>query len=307
MRRPFSPAASTSRPAESPGGLVNTEPAFGPPGWLLPPPAHDLGDQRLGRGRGRPGAARARPDDHLGGAERRVAVAEGELAAGHATRPRRVPRSTTADPTQHGGDVRAVAAGVHAHRAADRARHPDRPLEAVRPAAADRRATTGRLAAPPAHAPRSPSIVDRVEAVAQHARPRRRSRRRPPAGSSPARAPAPATPRRRARRRSTAARSSSSAGVDEQRGRARPRGRWSARPSGTSRAARAPSSRGRRRRRRPPAIGRVTGAPLTAAVERGHDLVGQRREVAGAEGQAQVAGTQHRAHVGDAARRGAGT
>ena len=32
-RRPLQPAASMSRPAESPGGLVNTEPAFCPPGW----------------------------------------------------------------------------------------------------------------------------------------------------------------------------------------------------------------------------------------------------------------------------------
>ena len=33
MRKPFSPAASMSRPAESPAGLVNTEPALDPPGW----------------------------------------------------------------------------------------------------------------------------------------------------------------------------------------------------------------------------------------------------------------------------------
>ena len=33
MRRPLQPLASMSRPAASPGGLVNTEPAFWPPGW----------------------------------------------------------------------------------------------------------------------------------------------------------------------------------------------------------------------------------------------------------------------------------
>ena len=33
-RSPLAPAASTSRPAESPGGLVKTDPAFGPPGWF---------------------------------------------------------------------------------------------------------------------------------------------------------------------------------------------------------------------------------------------------------------------------------
>ncbi len=32
-RKPFKPAASMSRPAESPSGLVNTEPALEPPGW----------------------------------------------------------------------------------------------------------------------------------------------------------------------------------------------------------------------------------------------------------------------------------
>ena len=34
MRSPFAPARSMRRPAESPGGLVNTEPAFEPPGWF---------------------------------------------------------------------------------------------------------------------------------------------------------------------------------------------------------------------------------------------------------------------------------
>ena len=32
-RKPFSPAASISRPAESSSGLVKTEPALEPPGW----------------------------------------------------------------------------------------------------------------------------------------------------------------------------------------------------------------------------------------------------------------------------------
>ena len=32
-RRPLSPSESMSRPAESPGGLANTEPALEPPGW----------------------------------------------------------------------------------------------------------------------------------------------------------------------------------------------------------------------------------------------------------------------------------
>ena len=70
IRRPLHPAASMSRPAESPGGLVNTDPAFGPPGWLLAPPAHDLGE--LGARRGPvAGRERERGVDHDAASARR--------------------------------------------------------------------------------------------------------------------------------------------------------------------------------------------------------------------------------------------
>ena len=40
-RKPLRPASSMRRPAESPSGFVNTEPAFCPPGWFAAAPAHD--------------------------------------------------------------------------------------------------------------------------------------------------------------------------------------------------------------------------------------------------------------------------
>ena len=59
--QPLQPAASTSRPAESPAGFVNTDPAFGPAGLVLTAPADDLG-HGLPRPRpGRPARARTRP------------------------------------------------------------------------------------------------------------------------------------------------------------------------------------------------------------------------------------------------------
>ena len=46
IRKPFNPQASISRPAESPGGLVNTDPALLPARLVGPPPADDLVDGR---------------------------------------------------------------------------------------------------------------------------------------------------------------------------------------------------------------------------------------------------------------------
>ncbi len=47
-RSPLQPAASIRRPALSPSGLVNTDPAFCPAGLVVAAPAHDLGELRLG-------------------------------------------------------------------------------------------------------------------------------------------------------------------------------------------------------------------------------------------------------------------
>ena len=44
IRAPLQPAASIRRPAESPGGFVNTEPGVLTAGLVLAPPAHDLVD-----------------------------------------------------------------------------------------------------------------------------------------------------------------------------------------------------------------------------------------------------------------------
>ena len=55
-----------SRPAESPGGLVNTEPAFAPPGWFSRRQRTISAISASRRGRGRRPRARARPTPRPG-------------------------------------------------------------------------------------------------------------------------------------------------------------------------------------------------------------------------------------------------
>ena len=82
--------------------------------------------------------------------EGRAAEAEGEPVAA-TSHPPRVARSRTRTLTRRGGDVGAVAAGVHAHRAAHRARaRPTAHSSPVSPAAAVWRASTGSRTAAPA-------------------------------------------------------------------------------------------------------------------------------------------------------------
>ena len=101
---------------------------------VLPAPPHDLGDLGLA------GGAVARRERQLGPHDeraRRRSTSRGSGGPGPTrarSHPRRPARSTHADPRQAGGHVRAVPAGVHAHRAADRAGHADRPLEPGQPA-----------------------------------------------------------------------------------------------------------------------------------------------------------------------------
>ena len=130
-RRPLQPAASIRRPAESPGGLVNTEPALWPPGWLARRHRTISASCGLAGAASRPGGGEARPRPRPGTRPiDECAVAEVERGA-------RAPSTILpgrevddADPCEHRGHVRAVAAGVHPHRAADRAGHADGPLEA---------------------------------------------------------------------------------------------------------------------------------------------------------------------------------
>ena len=121
-----------SRPAESPGGLVNTEPALEPPGWCsrrqrtisatiashaaaVPAVARKLAPVTTSVG---PSADRRYPKREVGRGRRRA-------------RPPRRPRSTTSRLDEHVGGLAPVAARVHPHRAADAARDADEELEAA--------------------------------------------------------------------------------------------------------------------------------------------------------------------------------
>ena len=192
-RRPLSPSESMIRPAESPGGLANTEPALAPPGWCSRRQRTIVGDARLARGGGRRrGHAERRAGDHLGRAERRAPVPEGERRQRAGAWPGRPPaaRSTTSRLDQHVGGLPPVAARVHPHRAADAARDPDEELE---PGATGRRRRAG--PAPGAATARAgPRRRRRIRRRGRRSRTRRRAparapgtRRRRPAGSSRAR------------------------------------------------------------------------------------------------------------------------
>ena len=99
---------------------------------VLPAPAHDLGDRRARRPPRSPGARRSRAaHDDLVVAE--VGSPEAQADVVDRPSPDRCRRSLEVDDVdvdQAGGDVRAVAAGVHPHGATDRAGDADRPLEA---------------------------------------------------------------------------------------------------------------------------------------------------------------------------------
>ena len=196
IRNPFRPAASTSRPAESPGGLAKTEPALLPPGWCWrrhetisascgPAGVDRSRRQRRTRPRRPPRSARS--------------TTGGSRARAGPDRPRRRRRGQVEPPVPHqaGRGVRSVAAGVHPHRPADRPRHADRPLQPGqarldRPAGQHRQPGSPARPGPGGRRCRCRSNRGRGE------RPDRESRRRRPAGSSPCRPPAPARDGRRA-------------------------------------------------------------------------------------------------------------
>ena len=76
MRNPFSPASSIRRPAASPGGFVNTEPAFWPPGWCSRR-QRTISSMRAADAAGSPTLEPVeRFDHHSSGADRRVPVGE---------------------------------------------------------------------------------------------------------------------------------------------------------------------------------------------------------------------------------------
>ena len=211
MRRPFRPQASIRRPAESSAGLVNTEPALAPPGWLARR-QRTISSMAARPAAGSPGA------EAVGGRHHHVAWPPARCGGSAACEVggRMVGdggRRQVDDPVgDEGGDgVRAVAAGVHPHRPA-------------RPCPARPRPTRGRSAPPrpsvgPASAGPAPPPATHVGAVdpqerrsrARASPPARRTRRRPPAGWS--RSPPPGRARRGpSRARATSTRAASSTG-----------------------------------------------------------------------------------------------
>ena len=262
--RSGSPSARRRRSADRPsrpGGLVNTDPALLPPGWLARrqrtissmaalPRAGIAGLELVG---GRPPPRRWRSRRCAGRRSRGGRPADSATVA-----------ASQVDPPvgdQGGRRVGAVAPGVHRAPPPRPSRAPRPPTrDRCSPAAAVRRASTGRLSAA-RPAPRSP-VDGRASSnpVPRDDRQAGETARRPPAGwsRSPPPAPAPrrpgqrpgppppARPRRRARRT----------------GRPCPRpGRWCGRPRGWSRRARAPRARSERR---PGRRLRVVTVPLTS-------------------------------------------
>ena len=144
-RKPRSPSPSIRLPALDLAGhrVDEHRAAVLPARLVLAPPAHDLGDARLGRA---PVARRSRsrrsthdassaPRPSPGSAARAPPRRRPSVAAASGRR-----RSNTSTSTEAGGHVGSVTAGVHPHRAADRAGHADRPLE---PGEAGRRRAPG--------------------------------------------------------------------------------------------------------------------------------------------------------------------
>ena len=169
---PCSPHASMSRPAASPGGFVNTEPAFCPPGWCSRRQRTISSIRRRARRGivGRPGERGRRPRRRAGRApsggsrgRARPASSVADLAVVEVETPR-------AD--DHVGGLRAVAAGVHAHRAADAARDADEELEPAdaRPSRPGGRAPGARPRRPASTARRRRVDVELLELAAEHDR-----------------------------------------------------------------------------------------------------------------------------------------
>ena len=109
-------------------GIREHRPRVLPAGLVLAPPAHDLVDPRRDRGRLVGAAREGRGHHDRRGRDGRAAVAEPELGRREVARPG-VGEVEHARPDDHVGGLRAVPAGVHPHRPADRSRDPDEELE----------------------------------------------------------------------------------------------------------------------------------------------------------------------------------
>ena len=193
-RSPRSPTSSMSAPAlTSPGtGLTNTDPAFWPPGWLARRhatisliSASDCGRDRRARAGGPRSSTRSAGRDHSPGTASRGRRQANGRPGGSC--PGQI---DDGDLDERRGDVRAVPAGVHPHRSADRAGHADGPLEPGQAAG---------CALPGEHGqrdrrsgPHDAGVDVDLESIGHRRQPTRRSRRsrrRRRAGSSHDRAP----------------------------------------------------------------------------------------------------------------------
>ena len=271
------------------GGVREHRPGVGPAGLVLAAPAHDVGHRLLGVGRGRPACRENSAHTTTSRrAERRVPVAESEAAG---ARPRRRRRARGRRPGTAPARRRCPSRGPRRSSAARRPPIPGTPTAHSRPcspAAADCAGPRRGAWPPPRRAPSSASISTQSKPAP------RRDHEAGEAGvgheqvrALPEHQHGHGAVRRRRARRCTATRSSSVVGLDEHRGRRRPRGRWCAPRAGRRRRA-AAAERGRdgvERRRRSGAGVRRRRSPRRRRLQ----LVGQRREVAGPEGQAQVA------------------
>ena len=218
-RRPLSPSASMSRPAESPGGLREHRARVGPAGLVLAPPAHDLVDRAPRTSAavavGDRGTSRRRPRRRR--TEAGAAVAEPELGGRRARGPRRpAPRSTTS--RVDAARRRSPGRGRRRSSAPRRRRCPG-----------SRRRTRARRARPPAAAPGEHRERHRRRRPAPMPAPRRRGRAARTRRSSTTATPANRRRRRAgsspARRRAAAARASATtaASAGERRRASRPR------------------------------------------------------------------------------------
>ncbi len=273
-----------SRPALSPSGFVNTEPAFCPPGWLARRQRTISAMARFSDSGLHGFAAEGGRRHHVGGSDRRRAIrARRDRPACACRRGRRADRQT---PTRSGSRRRRT----RGRRRSSAPRRPPilghpRPTRARRcPACDAARAMSGKAAAPPAVTVEADGVGRHGgKPVAQNQRDARRSRRRRRACSSLGRPLRPSTPVSVTAARTRREVIISGCRHEQRRVAAHAVGRTSPERSVDVRQV----QRGRRPRPQPPASSWDC-----------RDLVGHRREIAGRQEEAQLAGLHRARQVG---------
>ena len=267
-----------SRPAESPGGLVNTEPAFWPPGWLARRQRTISAISASAAARSPGARLQLGLDDDLVGGDRRAPVAELERRRGHvaiSSPPRgrrRGPRrgwrpcrsrgrrrsSARAPPTEPGTPTahsKPVEAGRRRPAGDDRQARPRLPRRTI--GAVDRRSPAKPSPSTTASPAKPASATSRFEPL-------------PTTSTGRSRRSAPRLARRRRGRRRDPASTNQRGRAADPVGRARPERHVAPHP-----CARAPWARGRRRSARSSARRLMRPLARPPRVECVH-LVGQR-------------------------------